>query len=81
MARPVPTPPRGFNELSVEEKIDYLGALWDLIASDPGEVPVPSWHREILEQRVQAEAENPSDVEPWDSVRERIQTRLQKIKE
>ena len=34
MPKPVPLPPPGFDELSVEEKIDYLQSLWDRIASD-----------------------------------------------
>ena len=81
MARAIPTPPQGFDELSVEEKIAYVGSLWDLIAADPGEVPVPGWHREILKQRVQADSESPDNVESWDSVRERVESRLREVKE
>jgi hypothetical protein len=29
MPNPVPLPPPGFDDLSVEEKLDYLQSLWD----------------------------------------------------
>ena len=35
MANPVPLPPPGFDDLSVDEKIDYLQSLWDRIAATP----------------------------------------------
>jgi hypothetical protein len=35
MAKPVPLPPPGFDDLSVEEKIDYLQSLWNRIAATP----------------------------------------------
>ena len=50
MPKPVPLPPLGFDELSVDEKIDYLQSLWDRIAASPDTIPVPDWHREILEE-------------------------------
>jgi hypothetical protein len=34
----------GFDDLSVEEKIDYLHSLWDRIAATPETVPVSEWH-------------------------------------
>ena len=37
--------------MSVEEKIDYVQALWDRIAANESQVPVPDWHREILDER------------------------------
>lgn len=52
MAKPVPLPPPGFDDLSVDEKIDYLQSLWDRIAATPETIPVPDWHREILDERL-----------------------------
>ena len=34
--------------MSVEDKIEYVQALWDLIAANESQVPVPDWHREVL---------------------------------
>src|SRR4029079_11780344 len=52
MPKPVPLPPPGFDELSVDEKLDYLQSLWDRIAATPETVPLPEWPREILDQRL-----------------------------
>ena len=81
MARALSTPPQGFDELTVDEKIAYVGSLWELIAADPGGVPVPGWHRDILRERVQSHAENPDNVESWDRVRKRLERRLREVKE
>ena len=52
MSSKVPFPPPGFDELSTDDQIEYLQDLWDRISSDPDEVSVPDWHKEILEERL-----------------------------
>jgi hypothetical protein len=52
MPKPVPLPPPGFDDLSVDEKIDYLQSLWDRIAAMPETIPVPHWHHEIIDERL-----------------------------
>jgi hypothetical protein len=44
MASVASTAPPGFDELSVEEKLDYLDALWARVGSKPEQIPVPDWH-------------------------------------
>ena len=46
MPKPVAIPPPGFDQLTVEEQIDYVQLLWERIAATPDQVPVPDWHRE-----------------------------------
>ena len=78
MPKPVAIPPPGFDELSVEEQIDYVQSLWDRIAASPERVPVPDWHREVLDERLK-DYEAKSDVgESWDVVRERLRDKLDK---
>ena len=48
MSQTLPLPPPGFDALSVQEQIDYVQSLWDRIAAEPNQVPVPDWHRKIL---------------------------------
>jgi putative addiction module component (TIGR02574 family) len=40
MSRALEVPPPGLTDLSVEEQIDYVQALWDVIAAHPEAVPV-----------------------------------------
>lgn len=35
-------PPPGFDELSSDEKLDYVQALWDQVAARPETVAVPA---------------------------------------
>ncbi len=55
--------------LSVEERIELLGDVWDWLAGDPEAIPVPEWHLRELERRL-------ADPEPqyisWEELRERL---------
>lgn len=48
----IPEPP-GFSELTKEEQIRYLEALWDRIADQPGELPVPESHLSLAAERLE----------------------------
>ena len=60
MAQTLPVPPPGFDELPVEEKVQYVEALWDRIAEKPGELPVPESHLDLAEERLAAYRRDPS---------------------
>jgi putative addiction module component (TIGR02574 family) len=76
MSKPVQIPPPGFDDLTLDEQIDYVQALWDRIAARPDAVPVPESHKRVIEERLKEHRENPSDVRPWGEVRERIEKEL-----
>jgi putative addiction module component (TIGR02574 family) len=44
--------PAGFAALSKAEQVRYLQALWDRIAEQPTELPVPESHLELVEERL-----------------------------
>lgn len=76
MANPVPLPPPGFDDLSVDEKIDYLQSLWDRIAAASETVPVPDWHREIIDERLKDLEAEPSSGDSWEVVQERLRKKF-----
>lgn len=76
MSKIVPTPPSGFDDLSVEEQIDFIQSLWDRIASTPEQVPVPEWHKSILRERLAVYQANPTNVRSWEDVRKEIERKL-----
>jgi len=76
MPKPIAIPPPGFDELSVEEQIAYVQSLWDRIAATPDQVPVPEWHREVLDERLKDHVANPNAGESWDVVRDRLRGKL-----
>ena len=78
MSRALAVPPPGFTDLPVEEQIDYVQALWDVIAAHPEEMPVPGWHREILDERLAEYAAHPDEGVPWEEFRAELQAEAKK---
>ncbi len=76
MAQPLPMPPPGFDELPVQEKIDYVQALWDRIAANADHVPLQDWQRQILEERLAAHRAAPGEARPWREVLDGLERRL-----
>jgi putative addiction module component (TIGR02574 family) len=72
MNRSLPIPPPGFDELSTEEKVRYVEALWDRIAAAPEEVPVPDWHRQLVSERLAEYRRDPNGGRPWREVRDAL---------
>ena len=56
-------------------KIDYLQSLWDRIAATPETIPVPDWHREILDERLKDLEADPHAGDSWEVVQERAHPR------
>ena len=80
MTDKLPLPPPGFDDLPVEDKIDYVQFLWDRIAARPDQIPVPDWHRQVLDQRLATLKANPEAGRPWQDVRDEIRSKLTRIK-
>jgi putative addiction module component (TIGR02574 family) len=76
MSKQIPSPPPGFDELSVDERIDFVQSLWDRIAATPEQVPVPDWHRRIIRERLESYRTNPDAGRPWADVRTEIASKL-----
>jgi len=76
MSRPVPNPPPGFDDLSVDDQIEYLQSLWDRVTASAERVPVPAWHAEIIRKRVAELESDPNSAIPWEQAREEIVRRL-----
>jgi putative addiction module component (TIGR02574 family) len=76
MTNRLPLPPAGFDDLPVEDQVEYVQSLWNRIAAKPDQVPVPEWHRQVLNQRLAGHEENPEAARPWDEVRDEIRSKL-----
>ncbi|PYR00808.1 MAG: addiction module protein [Acidobacteria bacterium] len=76
MPHSLPLPPPGFDDLPVDEQIDYVQSLWDHIAASVDQVPLHEWQQAILEERLAAHRRAPQESRPWEEVIERLQGRL-----
>ncbi len=68
MAQPV-MPPPGFDDLSVEEKIEYIEALWMRVEPQGDDGPFPEWQRELADQLNAEFEQTEMATRPWDEVR------------
>ena len=78
MSSKIPFPPAGFDELSLEDQIEYVQDLWDKITSRPEEVPVPDWHLEIIEERLARYHENGEEGVPFEEFEKELFEMLKK---
>ena len=72
----VSNPPAGFDDLTVEEKLDYVESLWDRITAKPEAIAVPDWHLEVIEQHRHEGAADSRNGRSWDDFREELRTKL-----
>jgi len=80
MAQAVPIPPPGFDNLSVDEQVEYVQSLWERISARPEDVAVPDWHRAVIRERLAQLEANPQAGRSWSEVRDDLLRRLRGIK-
>jgi putative addiction module component (TIGR02574 family) len=61
--------------LSVDERIRLAEAIWDSIASEPGQPELTETQQQALVRRLGAHTASPEDVAPWEEVKEQALTR------
>jgi putative addiction module component (TIGR02574 family) len=80
MARTLPLPPPGFDDLSEDEKLVYVQALWNRIEASREDEPIPDWHLEIVRERLAEHRAHPEAVLPWEEVRDELLRELRERK-
>jgi putative addiction module component (TIGR02574 family) len=59
-------------KLPLAERIELVEDVWDSIAAEAAELPVPESHREELARRREAHREQPGRALPWEEARRRL---------
>jgi len=62
--------------LSIEQRLELIGELWDGIPDSIEALPVPDWHREELDRRLAEADANPDAAIPWEEVKRRLREKL-----
>ncbi|HYK00680.1 MAG TPA: addiction module protein [Thermoanaerobaculia bacterium] len=57
-------------DLTTDERLHLIEKLWDSLP--PHDVPVPDWHKEVLEERLEDHRRNPDDSVSWEEVRKEL---------
>jgi putative addiction module component (TIGR02574 family) len=76
VARAIQSLPAGFDEWSIDQQIDYVQALWDRIAARADQVPIPDWHRDVLDERLGDEGASPAHERAWEQVEAELRRHL-----
>lgn len=58
-------------KLNKSEKLLLVEALWDSIASDPEDVPLPEHHKTILDEWLKTIDEDTEKGVPWDEFKKK----------
>ena len=72
MTSKVPFPPEGFDDLSIDEQIEYVSKLEERIKSLPDDATVPDWHVKIIEERLAECEKNGFEGIPWEEVEKEL---------
>ncbi len=58
--------------MTVPERLELIGTLWDTIPETMEELPLPASHRKELEQRIARANADPESALPWEQVKIRL---------
>jgi len=61
--------------LSIPDRLDLIGRLWDSIPDSADALPVPDSHRQEVERRLAAADADPGAAIPWEQVKARLRSK------
>ena len=70
MALPLP-----LHEMTLEEKLQAMEALWDDLSRNPDLLESPSWHEDVLRERDQQLATGEASFMDWEQAKAYIRSR------
>lgn len=62
-------------EMSVEEKLRTLEVLWNDLRRNEEDIPMPQWHRDLLDERTRLTCEGKIKFSNWETAKKRISAR------
>jgi putative addiction module component (TIGR02574 family) len=57
------------HQLPLSEKLQIMEAIWEDLRSQADALPVPDWHKNLLDARLKAVEEGREPVLDWDEVK------------
>src|SRR5436190_7671381 len=62
-------------KLGRAERLQLVEDLWDSIAQEDAQLPVPDWKRDELRRRKERFLQNPASGRTWEQVKQRARTK------
>ena len=61
------------DKMTVEEKLLAMEMIWEDLSRNAEDIPIPSWHKELLEARERDIQEGRAKFIPWEEARRMIE--------
>jgi putative addiction module component (TIGR02574 family) len=62
-------------KLPLNEKLQIIEVLWEDLRNQEEAVPVPEWHKKILDERLKAVEEGREEILEWDDIKHDLRAR------
>jgi hypothetical protein len=59
-------------QLPLAEKLQIMEAIWEDLRAQAALLPVPPWHKELLDERRKAVEEGREEVFDWDAIKDSL---------
>jgi putative addiction module component (TIGR02574 family) len=59
-------------QMTLEEKLRAMETLWENLSRREEDVPVPQWHKDLLDERERAIKEGKAQFIDWETAKKRI---------
>lgn len=70
----MPTLP--LEDMTVIEKLQVMEELWSDLCCNQDQIPVPQWHKDILDRREELVKQGKATFVDWKTAKKRIATRI-----
>ena len=64
------------DEMTLEEKLRAMEALWDDLCRRSADLAVPQWHKDLLDERERAVALGKATYSDWEAAKKRISEKI-----
>lgn len=61
--------------MTLEEKLQTMEALWDDLCRREEDIPVPQWHKDLLDERARLIEQGKARFMDWEAAKKRISER------
>ena len=63
------------DQMTLEEKLRAMEALWEDLCRREEDVPVPQWHKDLLDERQRSIQQGKAQFRDWEAAKKRIADR------
>jgi hypothetical protein len=67
--------PLQIDQMTLDEKLSAMEALWNDLCQHEEDVPVPQWHRDLLDERERLIEQGSAQFADWETAKKRISER------